>query len=183
MYECVTVYAALHSCPRPLRMQSIVAILGLQAGFAMATPAALCLHPSMGLGSMGIRARMRVWDPCETESKRTKFCGCHLQSHRDRQLHSKIQITFSQLSPLKQLYLCGWRSSLLGLFGSCSGGHWSLHYCSSTKSFLSPLMTGITCLPPLFPSLSSQNQRHPAMSSLWNKKDCRSRSYNHLNHV
>lgn len=45
-------------------------------------------------------------------------------THTDTKTHTvKIPITFSQLSPLEQLCLCGCCSSLSGLFGSCSVGH------------------------------------------------------------
>ena len=62
----------------------------------------------------------------------TQICGCcsvhtHTHTHTRSPTHKhtllKIQITFSQLSPLEQSSLCGCCSSLSGLFGSLSGGH------------------------------------------------------------
>lgn len=75
---------------------------------------------------MGMRERMCVRES-EREGQRArvisgrlkaegpKFVFAILQSHRDGLLRSKIQITFSQLSPLGQSDLCGRWSSLLGL--------------------------------------------------------------------
>jgi len=143
--KCVTVYPASQVCPRSLRMQGIVAIPGPRSAFAMVTSTALCLHPSMRLGSMGTRERMCVCvygreKEQETEGKigvrveGPKFVvavSTHkethtTQTHTDTHTHRvrvKIPITFSQLSPLEQLRLCGRCSSLSGLFGSHSGGH------------------------------------------------------------
>lgn len=71
--ERVAIYPALRAYPRPLHMQGIVAIPRPQSPFTMVTPTTLCLHPSMRLGSMGIR---------ETE------CVCVGRTERERKRES-----------------------------------------------------------------------------------------------
>lgn len=129
MCERVAIYPALRAYPRPLHMQGIVAIPRPQSPFTMVTPTTLCLHPSMRLRSMGIRETECVCvGRTEREGKRewspwVKDQNLWLQRDMLTDTHSKILITLSPLNPLEQPCLCGCCSSLLGLFGSRSGGH------------------------------------------------------------